>query len=151
MSTIISLEPDQPESFPGEGRGPGAEGFREVMTPEPGERRALDPGLRRGMACAGRIPFKLRHLAQAVPALAVWAAIMLVMPFLGPSGRQVAVVGDPSAAVRAIARAGGEIVEIRRGAVIARARPAALYRAGAWLVVEGRLAGGCTGAVRAGA
>lgn len=92
----------------------------------------------------------IRRLGYAALALAGWAAIMLLLPFLGPSGRQVAVVGDPAAAVRAIARAGGTIVEIRRGAVIARARPAALYRAGAWLVVEGRLVGGCAGA-RAGA
>jgi hypothetical protein len=117
MSTITRLEP---EPFPGEGRGPGAEGF-----------------------CQGS-PAS-RRLAQTALALAGWAAIMLAMPFLGPSGRQVAVVGDPSAAVRAIARAGGQIVEIRGGAVIARANPAALYRAGAWLVVEGRLAGGCAG------
>jgi len=93
----------------------------------------------------------IRRLGYAALALAGWAAVMLLMPFVGPTGRQVAVVGDPSAAVRAIARAGGEIVEVRRGAVIARANPAALYRAGAWLVVEGRLAGGCTGAAKAGA
>jgi len=85
----------------------------------------------------------IRRLCHAALALAGWAAVMLALPFLGPAGRQVAVVGDPSAAVRAVARAGGEIVEIRRSAVIARASPAALYRAGAWLVVEGRLAGGC--------
>jgi hypothetical protein len=120
-------------------------------TPEPGERRALGPGLRRGAAGAGPIAFKLKHLGYAALALAVWATIMLALPFFGPSDRQVAVVGDSSAAIRAISRAGGEIVEVRRGAVIARADPAALYRAGAWLVVEARLAGGCGGAARAGA
>ena len=139
MSTIF----DRPMLFPGEGRGPGAEGFCEAGAHEPGECRALDPGLRRGTA---RIDSGLRHLVHAALALVGWAAIMLLMPFVGPSGRQVTVVGDPAAAVRAIARAGGTIVEIRRGAVIARASPAALYRAGAWLVVEGRLAGGCAGA-----
>ena len=122
----------------------------------------------------------IRRLGYATLALAGWAAIMLAMPFLGPSGRQVAVVGDPSAAVRAIARAGGEIVEVRRGAVIGdpgramsailaaggrivevRGRAvlarssdpgfaASLYRAGAALVLEGRVGAGC-GSAKAGA
>jgi hypothetical protein len=149
MSTITSPEPDRP-------RSPAKAGVQEPKAsrghePEPGERRALGPGFRRGTAGPDPIAFKLRHLAPAALALAGWAAIMLAMPFLGPSGRQVAVVGDSAAAIRAISRAGGRIVEIRRGAVIARADPAALYRAGAWLVVEGRLAGGCDGAARAGA
>jgi hypothetical protein len=76
-------------------------------------------------------------------ALAAWAAIMVAMPFVGPSGRQVAVVGDADRAVRIVAAAGGQVIEVRRGAVLARASPAALYRAGAWLVVEGRIAAGC--------
>jgi len=76
-------------------------------------------------------------------ALLGWFAILVAMPFFGPSGRQVAVVGDAAGAVRLIAAAGGQVVEIRQGAVLARADPAALYRAGAWLVVEGRLAAGC--------
>jgi hypothetical protein len=85
-------------------------------------------------------------IIKAALALAGWAAIMIALPFLGPSGRQVAVVGDSDRAVRLIAAAGGQVVEVRRGAVLARADPAALYRAGAWLVVEGRLAAGCAGA-----
>jgi hypothetical protein len=75
--------------------------------------------------------------------LLCWFAIMIAMPFVGPSGRQVAVVGDSNRAVRIIAAAGGEVVEVRRGAVIARASPGALYREGAWLVIEGRIAAGC--------
>jgi hypothetical protein len=84
-------------------------------------------------------------IIKAALALGIWGAAMLAMPFVGPSGRRVAVVGDPSRAVRAVLVAGGEVIEVRRGAVLARARPAALYRAGAWLVVEGRLVGGCAG------
>lgn len=84
-----------------------------------------------------------RGLLYALIALLCWLAILIVMPFVGPSGRQVAVVGDPNRAIRIIAAAGGEVVEVRRGAVIARASPAALYRAGAWLVIEGRIAAGC--------
>lgn len=76
-------------------------------------------------------------------ALAAWLAVMVAMPFLGPSGRQVAVVGDPGRAVAIVTRAGGQVIEVRGRAVLARASPAALYRAGAWLVVEGRLGAGC--------
>ncbi len=78
-------------------------------------------------------------------ALLAWFAILVAMPFFGPADRQVAVVGEPASAVRLIAAAGGQVVEVRQGAVLARADPAALYRAGAWLVVEGRIAAGCAG------
>ena len=76
-------------------------------------------------------------------ALAAWVAVLVAMPFLGPTGRQVAVVGDPSRAVAIVTRAGGQVIEVRGRAVLARGSPAALYRAGAWLVVEGRLGAGC--------
>ncbi len=89
-------------------------------------------------------------IIKAALALLGWLGVLLAMPFLGPSGRQVAVVGDPARAVRLVAEAGGQVIEVRGRAVLARASPAALYRAGAWLVVEGRLAAGCAGA-RAGA
>ena len=79
--------------------------------------------------------------------LAAWALLMLILPFVGPSGRQVAVVGDQAGAFRAIAAAGGQIVEARGGAILARSdRPGfarRLYRAGAPLVLEGRIAAGC--------
>ena len=84
-------------------------------------------------------------IIKAASALGAWLSLMAAMPFVGPSGRQVAVVGDAARAVRIIAQAGGQVVEVRKGAVLARASPAALYRAGAWLVVEGRVAAGCTG------
>lgn len=76
-----------------------------------------------------------------------WALIMLAMPFVGPSGRQVAVIGDSARAIGAVRTAGGGVVEVRNGAVLARSdRPGfalALYRAGAPLVIEGRIAAGC--------
>ena len=84
-----------------------------------------------------------RGLVYAALALLAWFAILIAMPFVGPSGRQVAVVGDPDRAIRIVAEAGGSVIEVRRGAVLARASPAALYRAGAWLVIEGRIAAGC--------
>lgn len=87
--------------------------------------------------------------AAALTALALggWTAIMLAMPFLGPAGRRVAVVGDAARAVRIIRAADGEVIDVRRGAVIALSRRPgfvrALYAAGAPLVLEGRIAAGC--------
>ena len=97
----------------------------------------------------------LRWARWASVVLIAWAAIMVAMPFVGPSGRQVAVVGDASTAVRAITTAGGQVLEVRRGAVMTKADRsgfvADLYRAGAPLVLEGRIAAGCFQPVRAGA
>jgi hypothetical protein len=89
----------------------------------------------------------LRWAASAASALGAWALLMLALPFVGPPGRQVAVVGDKAGAFRTIAAAGGQIVEVRGVAVLARSdRPGfarRLYRAGAPLVIEGRIAAGC--------
>ena len=96
-----------------------------------------------------------RTVGAVLLVLAGWAAVMLVLPFVGPAGRQVAVVGQPSAAVRSVVAAGGLIVEVRRGVVLARSDQAgfaaALYRAGAPLVLEGRLAAGCGASPSSGA
>lgn len=79
--------------------------------------------------------------------IGVWTLVMIALPFVGPSGRDVAVVGDRNQAVRAILAAGGAVIEARGRAVLARSsRPgfaAALYREGAPLVIEGRIAAGC--------
>ncbi|HEX8642361.1 MAG TPA: hypothetical protein VF702_00435 [Allosphingosinicella sp.] len=93
----------------------------------------------------------IERLARAAAAAGLvagaWALVMVALPFVGPPGRQVAVVGEPAAAVRAIQAAGGAIVEVRGRAILARSdRPgfaAALYRNGAALVLEARQAGGC--------
>jgi hypothetical protein len=88
-----------------------------------------------------------RWFGGALFVLAAWMLVMVAIPFLGPAGRQVAVVGDTASAFRIIAAAGGQVVEARRGAVLARSdRPGfvrRLYRAGAPLVLEGRIAAGC--------
>ena len=95
-----------------------------------------------------------RAAGGAALALAGWAAVMVALPFVGPPGRQLAVVGDPARIVPAILAAGGRIVEVRGRAVLARSPDpgfaAALYRAGAGLVLEGRIGAGC-GAAKAGA
>lgn len=89
----------------------------------------------------------LRGCGLVFLVLGIWAGIMLAMPFVGPDGRQVAVVGDPAKAVRVIAAAGGAVVEVRRGATLAISSdpdfPQHLYAAGAPLVLEGRIAAGC--------
>ena len=89
-----------------------------------------------------------RTLIGAVMALLAWAAIMLVMPFAGPPGRQVAVVGDTGKALRTIADAGGRVVAVRKNAVLAVTSDDTgfvwrLYRNGAPLVIEGRIAAAC--------
>lgn len=89
-----------------------------------------------------------RTLIGAVIALAGWAIIMLAMPLIGPSGRQVAVVGDTGQALRTIADAGGRVVAVRKNAVLAVAIDDQgfvwrLYRNGAPLVIEGRIAAAC--------
>ena len=93
-----------------------------------------------------------RTVTGAIIALLVWALVMLAMPFVGPAGRQVAVIGNPAQAVRAIIGAQGQIIEVRQNAVLAISpQPGfvrALYRNGAPLVIEGRIAAGCFAAVR---
>lgn len=96
----------------------------------------------------------IRRLRWAAPrvalVLAAWFAILLALPFAG-HGRLVAVLGGPDRATRAVIAAGGQVVDVKRGVVLARSdRPgfaAALYRQGVPLVVEGRVAAGCLAAV----
>lgn len=81
--------------------------------------------------------------------LAGWTVVMLAMPLVGPAGRMVAVVGDGPDALRQVVAAGGRIVDSRNGVTLARGGPGFavnLYRAGAPLVLEGRIAAGCLGA-----
>ncbi|HYG47569.1 MAG TPA: hypothetical protein VD846_06465 [Allosphingosinicella sp.] len=89
----------------------------------------------------------LRWAGGAGLALAGWTAVMIAIPFLGPSGRLVAVVGGRAEAFRAVAAADGRVVEVLGNAVLARSdRPGfarRLYAAGAPLVLEGRIAAGC--------
>lgn len=97
----------------------------------------------------------IRWLGGVGLVLAGWSAVMLVMPFVGPSGRLVAVVGREPDTLRQVIAAGGRIVDVRNGVMLARGGPgfaAKLYRAGAPLVIEGRVAAGCVGgAANAGA
>ena len=89
----------------------------------------------------------LRAIALIALVIGGWFTIMAAMPLVGPGGRDVAVVGNEARAVKAIIAAGGRVVDVRRGATLARSdKPGfvlALYAAGAPLVIEGRIAAGC--------
>ena len=60
-----------------------------------------------------------RAVAQLAVVLGAWVLILLAMPFVGPAGRQVAVIGDDAGFVRR------------------------LYANGARAVIEGRIGAGC--------
>lgn len=96
-----------------------------------------------------------RWIGGAALVLGAWTAVMLVLPLVGPAGRMVAVVGEGPDALRQIVAAEGRMVDSRNGVTLARGGPgfaASLYRAGAPLVLEGRIAAGCfSGAAKAGA
>lgn len=85
--------------------------------------------------------------AKVALVLGCWLLVLLAMPFVGPAGRQVAVVGDYGTAARAITASGGRIVDVRRGATLARGDGPnfvrRLYANGAPAVIEGRVAAGC--------
>lgn len=84
-----------------------------------------------------------RWFTGAAIALAAWGAITFALPFVG--NRQVAVVGADAA--KAVAAAGGLIVEQRQNAILAVSDNAGfaarLYANGAALVVEGRIGAAC--------
>ena len=89
----------------------------------------------------------VRGVGLAALALGAWGLILAAMPFVGPAGRQVAVVGEANAALATIANAGGRVVEVRRGATLALSDDPRfarrLYANGAAFVLEGRIAAGC--------
>src|SRR5688572_28719998 len=91
----------------------------------------------------------LRWGGYAGLALGGWAAIVVALPLVGPAGRLTAIPGERAAVVRAVVVAGGQVVEVRDGVVLARSEEAGfalrLYRAGAPLVLEGRVTAGCLG------
>ena len=82
--------------------------------------------------------------------------MMVALPFLGPDGRPVALVGNDARSVEAVLVAGGSIEGYRGRTLIARSDSPgfaeALYRAGVPLVLESRIGAGCFGtASKAGA
>ena len=92
-----------------------------------------------------------RWALRAALVLGAWAGIMLAMPFVGPQGRLIAIVGDPHRAVLAVLRSGGKVMAVRGRVVLTSSDrpgyPITLYRAGAGLLIEGRIAQSCLGSL----
>jgi hypothetical protein len=95
----------------------------------------------------------LRRIAGAI-ALVVfgWLAVLVALTFGSPPGKSMAVVGPPSRALAAIAKANGRILASNDYVTIARSDDAdfvgRLYAAGALLVLDAEQAGGCSGLPR---
>ena len=86
-------------------------------------------------------------LALAAAALGGWGALQCGLPFVAGPGRALAIAGNAADAAHVVAAAGGRIVAVRGRVLITRSdQPgyaAALYRAGAPLVLLARRPGGC--------
>jgi hypothetical protein len=78
-----------------------------------------------------------------------WLALVIALTFGSAPGKSMAIVGPPSQALAAIAKANGRILASNDYFTIARSDDAGfvarLYAAGALLVLDAEQAGGCTG------
>jgi len=92
----------------------------------------------------------LRQIAGAV-ALVVsgWLAAVIALTFGSAPGKSMAIVGPPSQTLAVIVKANGRILASNDYVTIARSDEdgfvARLYAAGALLVLDAELAGGCSG------
>ena len=81
-----------------------------------------------------------------------WLAVVTALTFGSPPGKSMAVIGPPSQALAAIAKANGRILASNNYVTIARSDDAdfvgRLYAAGALLVLDAEQAGGCSGLPR---
>jgi hypothetical protein len=78
-----------------------------------------------------------------------WLALVVALTFGSAPGKSMAIVGPPSQALAAIAKANGRILASNDYFTIARSDDsgfvARLYAAGALLVLDAEQAGGCSG------
>ena len=78
-----------------------------------------------------------------------WLAVVVALTFGSAPGKSMAVIGSPSQALAAIAKANGRILASNDYFTIARSDDAGfvarLYAAGALLVLDAEQAGGCRG------
>jgi hypothetical protein len=85
-------------------------------------------------------------------AICGWLAVVVALTFGSPPGKSMAVIGPPSQALAAIAKANGRILTSNDYVTIARSDDAGfvarLYAAGALLVLDAEQAGGCSGLPR---
>ena len=81
-----------------------------------------------------------------------WLAVVVALTFGSAPGKSMAVIGPPSQAFAAIAKANGRILASNNYVTIARSDDAdfvgRLYAAGALLVLDAEQAGGCSGLPR---
>ena len=84
--------------------------------------------------------------------VAGWLAVVVALTFGSAPGKSMAVIGPPSQALVAIAKANGRILASNNYVTIARSDNAdfvgRLYAAGALLVLDAEQAGGCSGLPR---
>ena len=96
---------------------------------------------------------RARRWSRIAGAIAVviagWFAVVVALTFGSPPGKSMAVIGPPSQALAAIAKANGRILASNNYVTIARSDDAGfvgrLYAAGALLVLDAEQAGGCSG------
>jgi hypothetical protein len=81
-----------------------------------------------------------------------WLAVVVGLTFGSAPGKSMAVIGPPSQALAAVAKANGRILASNNYVTIARSDDAdfvgRLYAAGALLVLDAEQAGGCSGLPR---
>ena len=100
-----------------------------------------------------RLPSWLRPLGKIAGAIALvvcgWLALVIALTFGSAPGKSMAIIGPPSQALAAIAKANGRILASNDYVTIARSDDAGfvarLYAAGALLVLDAEQAGGCSG------
>jgi hypothetical protein len=92
----------------------------------------------------------LGRIAGAIALVAGgWLAVVVALTFASAPGKSMAIIGPPSHALAAVARANGHILTSNDYVTIARSDDsgfvARLYAAGALLVLDAEQAGGCSG------
>ncbi|ANW00639.1 hypothetical protein [Bradyrhizobium icense] len=90
------------------------------------------------------------RIAGAVALVIVgWLAAVVALTFGSATGKSMAIIGPPSQALAAVAKANGRILVSNNYVTIARSDDAdfvgRLYAAGALLVLDAEQAGGCSG------
>lgn len=94
--------------------------------------------------------WRLGRIAGAIALVVIgWLAVVVTLTFGSVPGKSMAIVGSPSHALVAIAKANGRVLASSGYVTIARSDDAGfvarLYAAGALLVLDAEQAGGCTG------
>ena len=105
------------------------------------------------MTTDGRQQNRALPLGRIAGAIALvvfgWLAVVVALTFGSAPGKSMAIVGPPSQALAAIAKANGRILASNDYFTIARSDDAGfvarLYAAGALLVLDAEQAGGCSG------